>query len=218
MNTLLAGVDKMTTVGETLHNSRLAKKLDLETVEKVTKIRAKFLEALEKNDFSKLPPGTFARGFIKNYASFLGLPVEETLAFYRRQANEEKVPILPKEPPRIGRFSLTPQFFTAAGVGLLLATFFAYLIFSYFQFAGPPTLLINSPENNLVVHDEQVEIVGKTNPDASLTINGQLVSITENGSFDVKVPLQPGLNSLTITATNKFKRQTTMTRNLRLEK
>src|SRR5574340_537663 len=117
----------MTTVGEILANARARKNLDLAAVEKATKIRAKFLEALEQNRFDKLPPGTFVKGFIKNYATFLGLPVEETLAFYRRQANEEKTPILKDFTPQIGRVALTPQFFTRAGVGLLLVIFFAYL-------------------------------------------------------------------------------------------
>jgi len=204
----------MTTVGEILSAAREKKKLTIEQVEKATRIRAKFLLALEKNDFSKLPPGTFVRGFVKNYAAFLGLPVEETLAFYRRQFNEEKTPA-PKIP---SRFHFPQITFTALIVGLLLFLFFGYLIYSYFKFAGAPTLLINSPTNNIVTKDEQTEIVGKTDPEAILTINGQTVSLTENGSFDIKIPLQSGLNTLTITATNKFKRQTTVTRNLRLEK
>lgn len=205
----------MTTVGEILSAAREKKKLTIEQVEKATRIRAKFLLALEKNDFSKLPPGTFVRGFVKNYAAFLGLPVEETLAFYRRQFNEEKAPP-PKNTTPPSRFpNIT---FSALVVGVLLILFFGYLIYSYFKFAGAPTLLINSPANNVVVKDDQAEIVGKTDPEAILTINGQTVALTENGSFDLKIPLQSGLNTLTITATNKFKRQTTVTRNLRLEK
>ncbi len=208
----------MITVGELLHNARLEKKLELSVVEKATKIREKFLVALENNDFDKLPPGTFTKGFIKNYAAFLGLPAEEILAFYRRQVNEEKVPVLPLEGPKIGRFALTPQFFTTSAVGILVVLFFAYLVFSYFQFAGSPALVINSPRNNSVVSEEQIEVVGKTDPEATLSVNGQTVAVSENGTFDVKIPLQPGLNILTITATNKFKRQTTMVRSLRLEK
>lgn len=208
----------MTTVGEILKNARMGKKVELATVEKATKIRAKFLVALENNEFDKLPPGTFAKGFIKNYAAFLNLPIEETLAFYRRQVNEEKIPVLPLEGPKIGRFALTPQFFTSLGVGILVVFFFAYLVFSYFQFAGSPTLVVDSPRNNSVVTQEQVEITGKTDPQATLSINGQVVTINENGSFEVKIPLQFGLNTLTVIATNKFKRQTTVTRNLRLEK
>lgn len=208
----------MTTVGEILKNARIKKNLDLVAVEKITRIRLKFLLALENNEFEKLPPGTFAKGFIKNYAAHLGLPVDETLAFYRRQVNEEKITVLPKKRATIGRFSLTPQFFTISSIGALLIIFFAYLIFSYFQFAGTPSLILSSPNNNSVVKEDQIELIGKTDPEATLFINDQAVSVTENGSFDVKVPLQPGINSLTIKAVNKYKRQTTIIRNIRLEK
>lgn len=207
----------MVTVGETLYNARTAKKLTLEQAERATKIRAKFLDALEKNEFGSLPPGTFTKGFIKNYAAFLGLPVEETLAFYRRQVNEEKA-VLPKKPDFDHHLKLTPSLVTAIAVGFLLFLFFGYLFFSYWQFAGSPILIVNSPANNTVVNTETVAVSGKTDPQAQLTINGQAVSVDENGNFDTKVTLQPGINTITITALNRFKRQSTIVRNLRLEK
>lgn len=208
----------MTTVGEILKNARVSRNLDLIAVEKATKIRAKFLEALENNEFGKLPPGTFAKGFVKNYAAFLGLPAEETLAFYRRQVNEEKVVVSAPKRPKIGRFSLSPQFFTAVSIGFLLLIFFGYLVYSFFKFTQSPTLIIISPENNTVVKEEQVDLIGKTDPETMLTVNNQQVIINDDGGFNLKIPLQPGLNLLTIVSTNKFKRQTTVIRNLRLER
>lgn len=207
----------MVTVGEILKTNRDKKKLTIEQVEKTTKIRAKFIKALEDNRFDLLPGPTFARGFVKNYAAFLDLPIDEVLAFYRRQANGEQAPTLP--PPPVNRKSLlTPQHFTAISVGGLLLAFFIYLIFSYLQFAGSPVLLVNSPTNNAVVLQDNVEIIGKTDPGATLTINDQTVGISENGSFDVKTPLQPGLNTLRIVSTNKFGKKTTVNRTLRLER
>jgi len=191
----------------------------LAQVEAATKIRSKFIDALEKNQFEKLPPGTFVKGFIKNYAAYLGLSGEELLAFYRRQTEEEKVVVLPHGRTRalMKTFALTPSKFMAGSVIAFLLVFFSYLIFSYFQFAGSPVLVVNSPQNNSVTASENVEITGKTDPDATLTINNQVVSVSENGSFTAKIDLQPGLNTLNIVATNKYKRQTTTVRNLRLE-
>ena len=210
----------MTTVGEILANARIHKKIDLEQVEKATRILQKFLVALEKNEFSKLPPGTFTKGFIKNYAAYLGLPIEETMAFYRRQVNEEKSLILPIKNSDIPKPSgpLSSISATGAGVLFLIALFFGYLIYSYFRFAGAPTLTVVSPIKNAVVHEDQIEVTGKTNPDATIVINNQSVGVNENGSFDTKISLTPGLNTVTIVASNKFKRQTVITRNLRLEK
>lgn len=208
----------MTTVGEILKIAREKKKLTLQQVELNTRIRSKFLEAIENNDFSKLPPGTFAKGFIKNYATFLGLSPEDTLAFYRRQVHEDKPKPAPERKTIKYGFSLTPQIITTISVSILIILFFGYLIFSYFKYAGSPTLVVNSPANNQTINVEQVEIIGKTDPEATLSINNETVNLNENGSFDTKISLQPGLNTITITSTNKFHRQTTLTRNIRLEK
>jgi len=209
----------MTTLGEILQTAREKKKLTIEQVEKATKIRSKFIVALEQNQFDKLPGPTFARGFVKNYAAFLGLSPDETLAFYRRQANDNPLKVVPKETiVSVGGRWLTPQRFTAVSIGLLLVAFFSYLAFSYWQFAGTPVLIINNPVNNLVMAQDSVEVIGKTDPGATLMINNEPVTTSENGSFDVKVPLSPGLNTLTVTATNKFGKKSTVVRNLRLEK
>lgn len=207
----------MTTVGQILIQARNHKKLTLEQVEKATKIRLKFLAALEKDEFDKLPPGTFTKGFIKNYASYLGLPAEETLAFYRRQVNEEKTPIPSQKMENKLPFFSKLTFTTLVTI-ILIALFFLYLTISYLRYAGSPTLTVNAPNNNLVVASEKVEIKGKTDPDAKLSINNQVVAMAEDGSFSQTVTLLPGLNTITITATNRFQRQTTVTRNLRLEK
>ncbi|KKU90891.1 MAG: putative transcription regulation protein [Microgenomates group bacterium GW2011_GWA1_48_10] len=210
----------MLTVGELLQRARVDKRLTLEQVEKATHIRRKFLEAIEKNQLDKLPPGTFARGFVKNYASYLGLSPEDTLAFYRRQVDENKTKIMTNHRRPFGtrRIAITPQVFTTLSVVLLLVIFFAYLMFSYFNYAGAPALVVNSPENNRVVNEEQIKVNGKTDPDAKLTINNQPVAVSPSGEFSVDVPLQSGLNTLTIVASNKFNRQSAKTINIRLEK
>lgn len=207
----------MTTVGEILKSARLKKNLNLEEVEKTIKIRAKFLSALEENNFSNLPPGTFAKGFIKNYAVFLGISPNEALAFYRRQVIEEKLaPASPKN--NFNHITITPKKFAILCTILFLIIFFIYLIVSYLQFAGSPFLKINTPNNNIVTNNDTIEIAGKTNPGTILTINNQVVATNESGNFSVNIPLEPGLNTLTITSKNKFDRKTTVVRNLRLEK
>ena len=209
----------MITVGEILATGREKKKLTLEQVEKSTRIRSKFLVALEKNQFEKLPPGTFTKGLIKNYASFLGLAPEETLAFYRRQVNEEKPVVnMPNEQKSNSRrlpFSLS---FASITTGVLVLLFFVYLGFSYLKFAGAPNLNLTSPSKNAVVQTDQIDVTGKTDPNVTVTINNQEIAVNENGSFQTKITLQPGLNTITVVAVNKFNRQSTIVRNLRLEK
>ncbi|MDO8515425.1 MAG: helix-turn-helix domain-containing protein [bacterium] len=208
----------MTTVGEILKNKRLEKKLNLIDVEKTIKVRSKFLIAIENNDFSNLPPATFTRGFIKNYAVYLGLNSEEILAFYRRQENMSKEKILPQSPTKFSqKFKITPPVITAVGVGLLLLFFFGYLFRQYFLYTGTPSLTVTSPADYVIVKTPSVEVTGKTDTDTVLTINDQEVMVKETGEFSVKIDLAPGLNTFNILSVNKFKKETKIVRHVRLE-
>ena len=73
----------MTELGSWLRQAREAKRLSLEDVERETRIRAQFLAALEEEDFSRLPGDVYTRGFLRNYASFLGLDPNEALRRYK---------------------------------------------------------------------------------------------------------------------------------------
>ncbi len=209
----------MTTVGEILRLAREKKHLSITQVEVAIKIRAKFLEAIEKNDFASMPPGAFVRGFIKNYATFLGISPEDALAFYRRQTTIEQPEVLsPTRKDRIKpTFSLTPQLFASTSIAILLLLFFGYLVYSYVKFAGAPVLNVDSPQNNTVTKAEVIEIKGKIDPEAALTINDEVVGVNEAGTFSQKLTLRRGINTLKIVATNKFKKQSTVIRTVRLE-
>ena len=81
----------MKTTGQILHESRLAQKLDLEDIARITKIRSQALRIIEADDYSHLPDSTVAKGFIRNYAKFLNLNPEHVLAVFRRDFIENKL-------------------------------------------------------------------------------------------------------------------------------
>ncbi|MCU1261438.1 MAG: transcriptional regulator, family [Bryobacterales bacterium] len=63
----------MTSIGETLRRERLRQGLDLQQLSESTKIGTRMLQAMESDDFTKLPGGVFTRSFIKQYAAALGM-------------------------------------------------------------------------------------------------------------------------------------------------
>ncbi len=69
-------------LGVWLRRARENRQLTLEEAEKQLRIRQRYLQALENGDYDALPGPVQARGFLRNYARFLGLPVEEALARY----------------------------------------------------------------------------------------------------------------------------------------
>lgn len=60
-------------IGNTLRETRLRRRIDLVEAEQDTKIRSKYLGALETEDFDMLPGAVYARGFLRTYARYLGL-------------------------------------------------------------------------------------------------------------------------------------------------
>ncbi|CAB3392326.1 helix-turn-helix domain-containing protein [Kyrpidia spormannii] len=76
----------MEDVGQLLRKTREGRGLTLEEVAEATKIRSVYLEAIERGDLSALPPGVYARGFVRAYAEFLGLDGNEVLIQSRLSA------------------------------------------------------------------------------------------------------------------------------------
>jgi transcriptional regulator with XRE-family HTH domain len=72
----------MTTIGQTLCDARERLGLTLDEVERATHIRARHLEALERDAWDALPSPVQARGFLRNYADFLGLDADAVLLQY----------------------------------------------------------------------------------------------------------------------------------------
>ena len=67
-------------IGTTLRQARERRQLGLDRCEAETKIRARYLRALEDEDFDVLPGPTFVRGFLRSYASHLGLDGQDDRA------------------------------------------------------------------------------------------------------------------------------------------
>ncbi|GAB4504531.1 MAG: hypothetical protein Fur0043_15250 [Anaerolineales bacterium] len=75
------------TIGQRLKQGREYRHLTLEKAAEVTRIRLQYLQALEADDFSALPSPVQARGFLRNYADYLGLDLEQIIAELRNAAS-----------------------------------------------------------------------------------------------------------------------------------
>ena len=72
----------MSGIGEKLRKAREAKGLSISEIEKTTKIQSRYLEAIENNEFDKLPGDFYVRAFIRQYAQIVGLDGKELLNEY----------------------------------------------------------------------------------------------------------------------------------------
>lgn len=73
-------------VGTVLREARNRRKLELSQVEAATRIRLRYLRAIEHEEWDVLPGGVYTRGFIRTYASFLGLDGDRLVSDYREDA------------------------------------------------------------------------------------------------------------------------------------
>lgn len=207
----------MKTVGLILKETRTAKNLTLDDIEKVTKIRARFLEAIEADDYSKLPSVTYAKGFVKNYAEYLGLNTGHILAFFRRQTRETpKSSLLPKQEEPLNRtwLQLTPGRFLALILIGLASLFLGYLGLQYRDLQNPPTLIVSEPKDNLVSTSPRLDVLGKTDSDATITVNNISVLVRSDGQFFDQITLDQGINHVVFVATSRYGKTTTIQKNV----
>jgi cytoskeletal protein RodZ len=122
----------MLDIGAQLRETRMRRRIDISEVEAATKIRAKYLRALENEEWSLLPGPTFVKTFLRTYAEYLDLDarslVEEYRQRYERPSTTELTPLRPGglggRPPRRRRQVLGPWILVAGVfVGLLAALY-----------------------------------------------------------------------------------------------
>ena len=118
-------------IGNSLREARLRQQLDFPELEQETKIRAKYLKALEDEKFDVLPAPTYVKGFLRNYADALGLEGQLYVDEYNSRfvTGEEDIPLRPRDYQRRPQ-ALGPRFETRAVLLALgaIAVVFALVI------------------------------------------------------------------------------------------
>lgn len=89
-------------LGHELRRAREAKGLTIKDVQAETKIRSKYLEAIEDGDLSVIPGEVYAKGFVRSYANFLGLDGGAILDKYKQWKAGQPAADGPDSPPAVG--------------------------------------------------------------------------------------------------------------------
>ena len=92
-------------IGSSLREARTRQGLDINEMEFRTKVRAKYLRALEAEQFDQLPGHTYIKGFLRTYADALGMDGQLYVDEYnsRYVAGEDESPLLTRRVPAGGR-------------------------------------------------------------------------------------------------------------------
>ncbi|MGD0227074.1 MAG: helix-turn-helix domain-containing protein [Terriglobia bacterium] len=139
----------MSAFGENLRREREMRGVSLEEISSATKISLRFLDAIEREDFAKLPGGIFSRSFVRSYARYLGLDDERVVAEFQLAARPQTdfdLHRMAAGNTTSGRpGSRTPLIATGVAVVLLVGS---YMLFRYSQRAleapapSPPPVVV----------------------------------------------------------------------------
>ncbi len=203
-------------LGDKLKNTRESKKMALWQASKKTKIPASYLQCLEESNYEELPADVYIIAYLKKYAGILGLDIKKILEQFKRERNIAEIPgNSSKAAKQIFSFMKKPFLITPKKLTLVLAIIAISLVFGYFwnqvsYLLYPPFIKLDKPASNFTITDYAIEVVGQTEPSASLTINGEEVAVNNDGYFSSTINLESGLNMLTIEARDRFGRTSTL--------
>jgi cytoskeletal protein RodZ len=205
----------MVSLEQRLREARIQKKLTIEQAALATKIKPQFLEAIERGAYDKLPSPAYARGFVRNYAEFLGLPKAQIAALFKRDFDEKRtVKVLPEGMVKKSEFPINRLNIRRMilGVGALVLIL-AFLLFQARAMFFPPLITLSSPKEDSVV-SQDVEVKGRTDANAIITINNEPVFVNSNGEFAKKISLFPGETKIIVKAKNRLGKESAVTRNV----
>ena len=192
----------MKTIGEVLKEARNKKRYSLEGLEKETKIKKSFIQAIEKENWDALPEYPVILGFVKNIASFLGIDSKGTVALLRRDYPPKVLSVNPK--PDISKeFSWSPKLTFLVGIAIVIVLITGYLGFQYIKFISPPVLQVTSPKEGQVVDEPQVLVEGKTDSEATVKVNNQPVLVGEEGTFSIDLEISQKTEEVDVISTSR---------------
>jgi cytoskeletal protein RodZ len=125
-------------IGSSLREARLRQNLDFPELEERTKIRPKYLRALEDEQFEILPAPTYVRGFLRSYAEALGLDGQPFVDEYnsRFTVGEDDAPLRARSVP-IQRRDRGPRESRMAAIALVAIAVITALVIAAWKFGGP---------------------------------------------------------------------------------
>jgi nitrogen fixation protein FixH len=199
---------------ERLFTARERKGVDLYRAERETKIRARYLAALERGDYKELPGAVYTKGFLRNYALYLGLDPDDVLLQWRRERGDfrEPQPVIvvprPITSPRKG-LTFSPAVIVAAIMTVAVVAFGLYLVMQIQRYVEPPTIAVTEPRTAVLEVDEDTTaytLRGTSIAGATVSIESPswdqplLVTADAAGKWTAEIDLRRGRNQFDVSA------------------
>lgn len=208
------GKGKTKTVGQILARQREAKGLTLKQVETATRVRGKYLIAIEADDYGALPHDIYTKGFIQSYADHIGLNGRQIAGQYATERGGQPVQLGRQTAKLIPNRTVSTRSITIAGVAGLLLMVAVYLFWQFSALTAAPKLEVTNPDKDQVLYGSLITVSGRVGGGADVYVNDSPILSDAQGNFADAIALQDGVNAIRVTAKNRLGKSTTVTRNI----
>lgn len=211
---MIPAVKEPQTLGERLRARREALGLEIKSIAEDIQMPAKYIRALEADDYEPFSAKVYAHGFLKKLLDVLTIKGEDRERMLKEFDNEWGVRTyhVHREaagiPENRGNEPLvTPRRIGVAVIGIILLAILIFLGWRLVRFVGNPALLVDEPSDELALEKPSVRVRGRAERESQLTVNGRELRIDETGNFDEEIELLAGLNILEFVVEDRFRRE-----------
>lgn len=211
-------------VSTLLRQAREQRELGREEVALRIKVPCRFIERIEEGRYHEISDDVYSRIYLKAYCVFLGMDVTEVQGMYRiervalQKRHGEMVGIEGNKHPRksipIRHLVAAPKVVRIAIIVLVTVGLAIYFTIALKKIVVPPNISLSSPRDGFVTSERSISVMGKTEPEVQLLINGTQITTDANGNFQDTLTLHEGLNTITITGSKKYSKEMTVTRRI----
>lgn len=204
----------MIKLGDLLKSKRQKLGLNIPQVSENTRIPRKLIEALEESNYDIFSSEVYLKGFLKNYAKFLGIDQQKAFAIYRREREKCKEQTLDdaQKPIRESKTIITPGKLVFIFTILIILTVATFIVIQVNKIVQPPILELIEPVEGLApnelyttINSDSINLAGKVEVGSKLLINGSEVTTNNLQEFRVdNYRLNPGSNEIYLIAESYY--------------
>lgn len=175
-----------------------AKDVTIDQLIAKTGVPEEYVRAIMNNHMERLPALPYIRTHLMALADFLDIQREVVLEAYRSEFASKISGPADRLPGNRFAFERRGRRWVLLGVGALFVSLLIYAVLSSAFFGAPYFRLVNPPEDADIfeVNGSTILLAGTTEANGKLTINGEMVPVRADGSFEFEFSLSPELNTV----------------------
>lgn len=199
--------DYSESLGEKLKAIRKSAGLTLSEMAAKTKIQKSFLQAFEAGDYAKLPDPIYARNYLKMYVRALGGDTGYFVEQFETECGTcdfTKNSRLPRARARALQFLVASRLVKVFSLSLIGLMIVGYLGLQVRAIVSPPDLFVFAPADGIKTQEALITVTGQAQEGSQVRVNGMDVLLSQDGTFEVDVALERGLNVIAIESQKRY--------------